>query len=130
MTRFEVKIKVIAFAVITIAFVGLWLANAHGQSHQSLGRGISPQLLITHPDIALSAGASPTSLASPSPKTGYFLVQNTGSNPAQLGDSLVSTSQGVLLQPNGEAIPIPANNGLYEFSDSGTPISLSEINLP
>jgi hypothetical protein len=115
--------------LILAALIGS--ARAHEQDAK--GQNLT-QILVTHADRAVTAGATVHYL-SPNPNRVTALCYNVGiSNGFRLGDASVSATQGVPIPPASSSTTptaaMDATGDIYMFSTLGTTVGCTEVVRP
>jgi hypothetical protein len=91
--------------------------------------GTSPQVLVTHPDVGVTAGAPAALVLAANSNRLTAYIQNVGSNSARIGDSNTGASQGIPVA-GGVAGTIEATGPIYAYSASGTTLAIVETVRP
>jgi hypothetical protein len=122
--------------LLTILFGTIFLAGCGLQSreakppirygtHEVFGSQNLPQNFVSHADVTLGAGGSPTLLLSANVNRIDAPCFNKGANDAVIGDSTIGASAGTPLKAGTGATP-EATSALYGYSASGTTINCGE----
>ena len=95
-------------------------------THLAEDEGPAPQSIASSPDQTLSPGAQAQILPA-NPRRVSALLQNTGANPARVGDTTTGAGTGLLLGVNGPPVEIATNDPIFGYSVAGTTVNCTEI---
>ena len=95
-------------------------------THLAQNQGAAPQKMASSPDQVLAPAVQAQILPANLNRVSAY-VQNTGANPARVGDPTTGATSGFILGVNAAPVELATTDAIFGFSTAGTTLNATEI---